>query len=184
MVKLCFLLYHVFPPRQHSAANRSPADMGARRAKKPAAGAFCVRTPACRAGGIGEPFSAPSPVRRADPTGGASPPRACGPSTHPKGPPQNANGERPTQKCKHRNANTKRKPRKNKHGKAAAAAVRAKTERGKKTGPKRSDPASFWGRYVCVWLWDAAVFQPPLFTLWTARAERTRRNQQNGFSVS
>lgn len=112
MVKLCFLLYHVFPPRQHSAANRSPADMGARRAKKPAAGAFCVRTPACRAGGIGEPFSAPSPVRRADPTGGASPPRACGPSTHPKGPPQNANGERPTQKYKHEKANTERKPRK------------------------------------------------------------------------
>lgn len=136
MVKLCFLLYHVSPPRQHSAANRFPADMGARRAKKPAAGAFCVRTPACRAGGIGEPFSAPSPVRRADPTGGASPPRACGPSTHPKGPPQNANGERPTQKCKHRNANTKRKTRKNQHGKAAAAAVRAKTERGKKPAPK------------------------------------------------
>ena len=34
--------------------------MGARRAKKPAAGAFCVRTPACRAGGIGEPFSGPA----------------------------------------------------------------------------------------------------------------------------
>lgn len=184
MVKLCFLLYHVFPPRQHSAANRSPADMGARRAKKPAAGAFCVRTPACRAGGIGEPFSAPSPVRRADPTGGASPPRACGPSTHPKGPPQNANGERPTQKYKHEKANTERKPRKTGTERQPQRRSAPKQNTAKKTGPKRSDPASFWGRYVCVWLWGAAVFQPPLFTLWTARAERTRRNQQNGFSVS
>ena len=58
MVKLCFLLYHVSPPRQHSAANRFPADMGARRAKKPAAGAFCVRTPACRAGYRGALFRA------------------------------------------------------------------------------------------------------------------------------
>lgn len=90
-----------------------------------------------------------------------------------------ANTKIQTRKGKHRKETTK-----NRHGKAAAAAVRAKTERGKKTGPKRSDPASFWGRYVCVWLWGAAVFQPPLFTLWTARAERTRRNQQNGFSVS
>lgn len=39
--------------------------MGARRAKKPAAGAFCVRTPACRAGGIGEPFSGPAHCAKA-----------------------------------------------------------------------------------------------------------------------
>lgn len=90
-----------------------------------------------------------------------------------------ANTKMQTQKCKHEKENTKKPTRK---GSRSGGPRQNRTRQ--KTGPKRSDPASFWGRYVCVWLWDAAVFQPPLFTLRTARAERTRRNQQNGFSVS